>query len=321
MPTTTPSLLYPEIKPNRTGFLLVDEIHRLYWEISGNPDGEPILFLHGGPGSRTDPKHRQYFDPKRYQIILFDQRGSGQSLPFASLEKNTTWDLIEDINQLLNHLNIKQVTLFGGSWGSTLALTYAISHPTRVKSMILRGIFLGTKKEAEWFYQNGANHFYPKEWKQFRDHLQKEDHHDLLSGYYKKLTSTNDQVRKDAAMEWARWELTCCCLDYSPEIITQILAEFPPDAIARIEAHYFMNKCFFPEDDWIINRSNAIKNIPTHIVQGRYDLVCPPINAYRLSEKLNSCNIHFTQLAGHSSSEPETLNTLLKVTNLSSFLD
>lgn len=308
--------LFPPIEPYEKGFLQVDGVHKLYYEVSGNPNGTPILFLHGGPGSKTDPKHREFFDPSRYKIILFDQRGCGQSTPFASIENNTTWDLVEDMEKLRNHLSVEKWVLFGGSWGSTLALTYAITHADKVTKLILRGIFLGTDKEIEWFYQLGARHFYPKQWEAFISFIPEEERGNLLQAYYKRLTSDNQSIVSEAARCWSTWELTCVRLGYDAQLIEEIIRLSNPVAIARIEVYYFIHKCFLPEDNWILNNLFSIKNIPIHIVQGRYDLLCPPETAYRLSQIHENTYLHIVQEGGHSTSDPQMIEALVKATTL-----
>ena len=308
--------IHPPIDPYETGFLPVDEIHSLYYELSGNPFGEPILFLHGGPGSRTDPKHRQFFDPKRYKIILFDQRGSGKSIPYASIEKNTTWDLVNDMERLRAHLQVEKWALFGGSWGSTLALIYSITHPQKVQKMVLRGIFLATKPESDWFYQVGARHFYPTQWDEFCSFIPENERANIIGAYYKRLRAEDPKIVEEAAKRWSTWELTCVSLSYDAEAIKEFVNTSPPIAIARIETHYFMHDFFLPQDDWIIQNAPKLEGIPIHIVQGRYDLLCPPLNAYRLLKAHPSTTLRIIQQGGHSSSDPMMIEALVAACHL-----
>lgn len=308
--------LHPPVEPYFSSTLQVDEMHSLYYELSGNPEGEPVLFLHGGPGSKTEPKHRQFFDPSRYKIVLFDQRGCGKSTPYASIQKNTTWDLVEDIEKLRKELGIDQWALFGGSWGSTLALVYAIRHPNRVTKMILRGVFLATAEEIEWFYHSGARRFYPKQWEEFVSFVPEKERGDLLNSYYRRLTSDNSELAQEAAKRWARWELTCIRLDYDGAAIEEALKQSDVTAIARIETHYFINGCFLTDPHWILHHLDALQEIPIYIVQGRYDLLCPPEQAYRLLQAHPRTTLHIVQQGGHSSSDNMMTEALVHACNL-----
>lgn len=239
--------MYPAIDPYNTGFLDVGDGHSLYWEESGNPKGLPVVFLHGGPGSGTLPKHRCFFDPARYRIVLFDQRGCGKSTPHASLHCNTTWDLVSDIEKLRQFLGIDAWVVFGGSWGSTLSLAYAINHPNRVKALILRGIFLGRKKELRWFYQFGAHHIFTDEWHKYLDPIPVDERDDLLNAYYRQLTSPEKAVRKRATKAWTIWESVNLRLLHDPGLIAEFSEDMHADALARVECHYFVNQCFLKQ--------------------------------------------------------------------------
>lgn len=307
--------LYPPISPYATGFLPVDSLHTLYYEECGNPNGQPVLFLHGGPGSSINEKHRQFFDPSYYRIILFDQRGAGKSTPHACLEDNTTWHLVDDIEQLRHHLKIAQWIVFGGSWGSTLALTYAIQNPTKVKALIVRGIFLCRSKELYWFYQYGAHHLFPDVWETFLRPIPEAERDDLIHAYYERLTSEDKQVRHDAAFGWSAWEGATLRLLFDPELFTSFTADEHADALARIECHYFVNGAFLPTDNWIIENAPIIQHIPTTIIHGRYDVICPLENAWELHKALPQSRLFIIPDAGHAGSEPGTLHQLIESTD------
>lgn len=307
--------LYPEIQPYRTGFLAVDGGHRLYWEESGNPNGQPVLFLHGGPGIGISAYHRSFFDPAHYRIILFDQRGSGKSEPFSSLENNTLWHLVSDVEQLRRELQIEKWLLFGGSWGSTLALTYAIEHPERVEGLILRGIFLCRPQEIHWYYQSGAHHLYPDQWEQFLAPIPVEERENLVAAYYRRLTSMDPEVRREAAKAWSGWEGATSKLRFDPELFASFTAEESADSIARIECHYFINNTFFDSDNWILERIDRIRHLPAVIVQGRYDVPCPMISAWELHRAWPEATLHIIADAGHSATEPGILDALIRATD------
>ncbi len=305
---------YLPIEPNRSGFLAVDS-HELYWEESGNPKGVPVVFLHGGPGSGTESSHRSYFNPKRYRIILFDQRGCGKSRPHSSLENNTTWHLVQDIEKLRIHLNVTQWVVFGGSWGSTLSLAYAETHPERVVALILRGIFLGRPKELRWFYQFGAHHIFPDEWEKYIAPIPKEERGDLLHAYYRRLTSSDPNVRKKAAVSWSAWEAAALKLIFDPKLFSDFTEGFHADALARVECHYFINHCFFKTDNWLLEQIKAIQKIPGVIIQGRYDIVCPMESAWELHKAWPIAELHIIKDAGHAASEPGITDALIKATD------
>jgi proline iminopeptidase len=302
---------YPAIEPYRTGFLKVSESHTLYWEESGNPQGQPILFLHGGPGKGTTPFNRRYFDPQFYRIILFDQRGSGKSIPYGSLQENTTWDLVEDMEKLRSFLQIEQWSLFGGSWGSTLALSYAQAFPEHVQGLILWGIFFCNTQDLQWFYQKGAKQFFPQEWEKFIAPIPAEERSDLINGYYKQLVANDSKQRQVAAQSWAAWEASAAKLQFDPQLYASFTEQ--PEALARIECHYFKNKGFFNKDDWF--DGSQLKNIPGIIIHGRYDMICPVENAWKLHKAWPCSQLMIIPNAGHAPSEPGTLDALIRATD------
>ncbi|PIS02668.1 MAG: prolyl aminopeptidase [Chlamydiae bacterium CG10_big_fil_rev_8_21_14_0_10_42_34] len=305
---------YPPIEPNQTGFLKVDS-HELYWEESGNPKGLPVIFLHGGPGSGTDAGHRCYFDPKIYRIVLMDQRGCGKSKPHASLTDNTTWHLVEDIERLRKLLEIEKWVVFGGSWGSTLSLAYAETHPSKVLAIVLRGIFLGRPKELRWFYQFGAHHIFPDEWEKYIDPIPPEERGELIQAYYRRLTSPDVAVRKRAASVWSAWEGAALKLIFDPTIFMQFTDDTHADAIARIECHYFVNNCFFKTDNWLIEQVSSVRKIPAFIIQGRYDIICPMESAWELHKAWPEAELTIVKDAGHAASEPGIIDALISATD------
>jgi proline iminopeptidase len=305
---------YPPIEANQSGFLSVSKEHVLYWEESGNPRGKPVVFLHGGPGSGIEPGHRSYFNPDKYRIILFDQRGCGKSKPHSSLVENTTWDLVADIEKLRQHLNISAWVVFGGSWGSTLALAYAETHPSRVLALLLRGIFLGRKKELDWFYQSGASHLFPDEFEKFLAPIPQEERKDLIRAYYQRLTSNSPEERKKVARAWSGWEAATLRLLYDPNLFAHFTEEARADSIARVECHYFLNRCFFKTDNWLIEHVPMIRHIPGVIIHGRYDVVCPFENAWDLHKAWPEAAFEVIQDAGHAASEPGITDALIRAT-------
>ncbi len=306
---------YPAIEPFRTGRLRVSALHELYFEESGNPQGKPVVFVHGGPGGGTDASQRRFFDPERYRIVLFDQRGCGKSTPHACLEENTTWDLVADMEALRQHLGIQRWQVFGGSWGSTLALAYAQTHPDVVTELVLRGIFLLRKQEIDWFYQFGASEIFPDAWEAYRDAIPPDERHDFLRAYYKRLTSDHAEVRLSAARAWSVWEGRTSKLIPEPASIARFDgAEFAL-AFARIECHYFMNKGFFDRDDFLLQGIDRIRHIPATIVHGRYDVVCPLTSAWELQKKWPEAELIIVPDAGHAASEPGNCRALVAATD------
>jgi len=306
--------LYPPIEPNHTGFLTVDSGHKLYYEECGNPKGKPVVFLHGGPGGGCTPGMRQFWNPDVYRIVLFDQRGSGKSTPHAHLENNTTWDLVNDIEILRAALQIDRWQVFGGSWGSTLALAYCQKHPDRVTEIVLRGIFMLRKKEIDWFYQHGASEIFPDRWQHFLAPIPKRERGDLLHGYYRRLTSDDSEVRLTAAKAWSKWEGSTSTLLPNTDIADAFGEPEMALALARIECHYFVNNGFMA-DNQLINEVDRIRNIPAVIVQGRYDVVCPAVSAWELSRAWPEADLRIVADAGHAAFEPGNVHELVMATD------
>ena len=307
--------LYPEIEPFDTGVLQVDERHRLYYEQCGNPQGKPVVLLHGGPGAGCSPRMRQFHDPAKYRIILFDQRGSGRSTPHADLVDNTTWHLVADIETLRETLGIERWQVFGGSWGSTLALAYAQTHPHRVTELVLRGIFMLRRWELEWFYQEGASRLFPEAWQQYLAAIPPVERHDLISAFHRRLTSEDEATRLAAARAWSVWEGATSFLHYDPGFTA---AHEEPEfalAFARIENHYFVHSGFFEVDDQLLRDAPRIAHIPTFIVHGRYDVVCPVQNAWDLKQALPQAELAITAASGHSAFEAENVDALVRATD------
>ncbi len=307
--------LYAPIEPFSSFTFPVSSLHTLYVEQSGNPNGIPILFLHGGPGGGTEADHRRYFDSKKFRIVLFDQRGCGKSTPYACLEENTTWDLIRDIEKIREHLGIQKWHVFGGSWGSTLALSYAISHPHKVSSLILRGIFLVRKKEIDWFYQNGASEIFPDIWENFLKPIPVEERGDLLKAYAKRLFSKDTKIVKEAAKAWSIWEGSTSRLLMDPKFIERFGTDSFATAFALIECHYFMNKAFFTHDNWILDNIHKIKDIPGVIVHGRYDIICPLDNAWQVHKLWPKSKLIIVPDAGHAAGEKPMTSALIEATD------
>jgi proline iminopeptidase len=307
--------LYPPIEANHVGRLRVSELHQLYFEESGNPKGKPALFLHGGPGAGIEPKHRRFFDPAAYRIVLFDQRGCGKSRPFASLDENTTWDLVRDIEKLRVHLGIDRWVVFGGSWGSALALAYAETHPDRVSALVLRGIFLLRKQEIDWFYQRGASAIFPDAWEEYIGPIPEAERGDLVAAYHRRLTSEDAAVRQDAARAWAVWEGKTSCLLPNAEWIATTAGDDFSLAFARIECHYFVNGGFFGQGRGLLANVSKIRHIPGVIVQGRYDVVCPMETAWALHRAWPEADFRVAADAGHAATEPGNLHELIEATD------
>jgi proline iminopeptidase len=307
--------LYPPIEPFNEGMLPVSEIHTIHYEQAGNPEGQPVVFLHGGPGGGIIPDYRRYFDPRVYRIVLIDQRGSGLSRPHASLEQNTTWDLVEDIEKVREHLGIDSWQVFGGSWGSTLALAYAQTHPNRVRQLVLRGIFLCRPKEIRWFYQEGANWIFPDVWEQYVNVIPPEERGDMVSAYYRRLTSDDSAIRLEAARAWSVWEASTSKLRPDAKLIEDFGDPEFATAFARIECHYFMNNCFFDAENYLIDNVEKIRRIPEVIVQGRYDVVCPIASAWELHRAWPEADLRIIGDAGHSASEPGIIDALVSATD------
>ena len=313
--TTPRRTLYPAIEPYRTGRLVVDAPHDLYFEECGNPQGQPIVFVHGGPGGGLDPRYRRFFDPAHYRIVLFDQRGCGKSTPHAELVHNTTWHLVEDMEKLRTSLGIVRWMVFGGSWGSTLALAYAQTHPAVVTGLVLRGIFLLRKREIDWFYQEGANHIFPDAWEHYLAAIPVAERGDLVGAYYKRLTSPDPKVRLEAARAWSIWEGSTSTLMHDAKLVAHTGGSDFALAFARIECHYFVNGGFFETDDQLLRDVERIRRIPAVIVQGRYDVVCPMESAWALQRAWPEADLRIVPDAGHSAMEPGNLHELVSATD------
>lgn len=306
---------YPTIEPNKTGYLKVSPIHSIYWEECGNPNGKPILFLHGGPGTGIDPTQRCFFDPKVYRIILFDQRGAGKSRPHAEIRENTTWDLVEDIEKLRNYLGISSWVVFGGSWGSFLALVYAETNPSVVKGLILRGIFLARPIELKWFYQFGANLLFPDEYAKFIAMIPETERGDLLQAYHRRLSSTNGDERSNAARAWASWEAALLSFRYDSRLFKALTEDKRAEAIAQIECHFFIHRCFLKTENWILENIAKIRQIPSVIIHGRYDVICPLDAAWALHQAWPESHLEIIPDAGHTASEPGITDALIRATD------
>ncbi len=307
--------LYPEIEPFNTGKIEVDDRHTLYFEECGNPDGKPVVILHGGPGGGCSAKMRRFHDPAKYRIVLFDQRGSGRSTPHADLVDNTTWHLVEDIEKLRTRLDIDRWQVFGGSWGSTLALAYAESHPKRVTELVLRGIFMLRRWELEWFYQEGASRLFPEAWSKYVAAIPEVERHDLISAFHRRLTSEDEATRLAAARAWSVWEGATSFLHVDEDFAkSHEDAQFAL-AFARIENHYFIHSGFFEVDDQLLRDAGRLADIPGVIVHGRYDVVCPPQNAWDLHKAWPKAKLAITPTSGHSAFEEENIDALIEATD------
>jgi proline iminopeptidase len=307
-------VLYPEIQPYVSHTIDVDPPHKLHVEECGNPRGIPVVFVHGGPGAGCEDYHRRFFDPERYRIILFDQRGSGRSAPHAELAGNTTQALVADMEVIREHLNVERWLLFGGSWGSTLSLVYAETHPERVLGLVLRGIFLCRPHEIQWFYQQGASRLFPEYWQDYLAPIPEDERGDMVSAYYRRLDGDNEMERMAAAKAWSLWEGRTSTLKPSEAVIEHFGNPFTALSLARIECHYFVNDSFL-EPDQILLDADRLKGIPGVIVHGRYDVVCPVENAWQLHQRWPESELKVIPDAGHSASEPGTVNALLQATD------
>lgn len=316
MTTSVPGLrsLYPPINPYDSGMLDTGDGHQVYWEVCGNPAGKPVVFLHGGPGGGCGPSHRQLFDPQKYRIVLFDQRGCGRSLPHANLDANTTWDLVADIERLRTMLGIARWQVFGGSWGSTLALAYAETHPERVTELILRGVFLLRQKELDWYYQEGASWLCPDRWEEFLAPIPQAERGNMMAAYRQRLTGDDEAAKLQAARAWSRWEASTITLAPNPGMIAQFNDAHFALAFARIENHYFVNKGFM-EEGQLLNNAGRLKGIPGVIVQGRYDLATPAKSAWELHQAWPQAQLHLVEGAGHAYNEPGILDKLIAATD------
>lgn len=309
---SVPACLFPEISPHRQGFLEPDGLHRIYWEESGNPSGMPVLFLHGGPGSGTSPQQRRFFDPDYYRIILFDQRGSGKSIPYADLTDNTTPHLIADIELLRHTLGIDKWLVFGGSWGSTIALAYGESHPEACLGFVLRGIFLCRKSEIDWFLY-GISTLFPDAWRDFVSHIPEAERDGLLTAFHKRLTDPDPAIHVPVARAWAHYEAACSTLLPNEGLINSFESDAVALSLSRIEAHYFQNNIFLPENS-LLDNLHKIRHLPAVIVQGRYDAVCPIVTADELARAWPEAFYEVIPDAGHSAFEPGIAQALIEAT-------
>ena len=307
--------LYPPIEPYRTGRLKASDLHELYFEESGNPGGKPAVFLHGGPGGGTVGTQRRFWDPERYRIVLFDQRGCGRSTPHACLEANTTWDLVADTEALRAHLGIARWQVFGGSWGATLALAYAEAHPEAVTELVLRGIFMLRKQEIDWFYQRGTSALFPDAWEGFLAPIPEAERGDLLAAYHRRLTGPDPAVRLAAARAWSLWEGSTSKLLPDPGFASQHEEEAFALAFAAIECHYFANRGWFSPEDQLLREAGRIRSIPGVIVQGRYDVVCPMETAWALHQAWPEADFIISPDSGHSAYEPSNSRALVAATD------
>jgi proline iminopeptidase len=313
---TAPGLrsLYPEIEPYASGMLAVGAGHSVYWEICGNPEGKPAVFLHGGPGGGCNAKHRRLFDPALYRVLLFDQRGCGRSIPHAELEANTTWDLVGDIEQLRELMGAEQWLVFGGSWGSTLALAYAETHPERVSELVLRGIFTLRGFELEWYYQHGASLIFPDKWERFIAPIPESERGDLITAYRGRLTHRDPAVQLEAARAWSLWEGETITLLPDAEVSDSFAKDDFAIAFARIENHYFVHRGWL-DDGQLLRNAGKLRGIPGVIVHGRYDMACPASTAWDLHRAWPEAEFHLVEGAGHAYSEPGILHRLINATD------
>lgn len=307
--------LYPPIKPYNQFELKVDQIHTIHVEECGDPEGLPVLFVHGGPGAGCTADDRRFFDPMRYRIILFDQRGCGHSKPHGNIENNTTQTLISDMETVREHLDIGRWLLFGGSWGSTLSLLYAQAHADRVMGLILRGIFLCREQDLRWFYQDGANHIYPDYWEEFMEPLSKSQQKDVIASYHRLLNTDDELARMGAAKHWSQWEGQCATLHPCKSVFNRFTHPHTAMSLALIETHFFHNKCFI-EPNQILDEAHKLENIPGIIVHGRYDMICPLDNAVQLHNAWDRTELHIIRDAGHAASEPSITDALVNATNI-----
>lgn len=309
-------ILYPRHEARRSGRLRVSDIHEIYWEESGNPKGVPVVALHGGPGGGSSPEMRRFFDPERYRIFLFDQRGCGRSTPHSELRENTTWDLVDDIEALRDHVGVNQWLVFGGSWGSTLSLAYGVTHPDRTLGLVLLGIFLVSKPEVQWFYQSGASRLFPDAYDRYIAPIPEDERDDLLMAFHRRLTGDDRQTRIEAARAWSRWEGETLSIKGPLTTPPRFNEDDFVDAFARIECHYFVNRGFFASDNWLLEQcAEKLKDIPGVIVHGRYDVVTPLSTAWALSKAWPKAELHIVPDAGHSSMEPGIVDKLIQATD------
>ena len=307
-------ILYPSIEPYNSGFIK-SGVHEIYFEECGNPKGKPAVFLHGGPGGGAGKFSRRFFNPKKYRIVLFDQRGCGNSKPHACLENNTTWHLVQDIESIRKKLEIDKWLVFGGSWGSTLALAYAQKHPECVSELVLRGIFMLREKELKWFYQYGASEIYPEAWQGFLKEIAEEDRHDLIEAYRKIFNGDDEEKKLSAAKAWSKWEASTSFINHNPDAVKDSVDARFALAFAQIENHYFINNGFLDHENQLLENIDSIRHIPTVIIQGRYDVVCPATTAYELHSLWPESKLKIAPFSGHSAFEKEISNLLIETTD------
>ena len=310
---TTKHQMYPDVDQHASGMLDLDGHHKMYWEVSGNPDGIPAVFLHGGPGAGASSSHRRFFDPEHYRIVIFDQRGCGRSKPFGALEDNTTQHLVADMERLREHLEIDSWLVFGGSWGSSLALAYGIEHPDRVKGFVLRGLFLCRDLELDWF-MGGIAAVFPEAWRNFVEYLPEEERGDLVNAYYQRLIDPDPAVHIPASRVWARFEGACSTLLPNPQSVASLETGRAASALARIEAHYFVNHMYLPDDHFFAHL-DKIRHLPATLIQGRYDMVCPIRTADELAQAWPEMDYVIVPDAGHSAMEPSIRSALVGATD------
>jgi proline iminopeptidase len=308
-------ILYPEIEPYRTGTLQVSPIHALYFEEVGNPQGVPVVFLHGGPGAGIGPKHRRFFDPAHYRVILFDQRGAGRSQPLAELEENTTEHLLNDIERLRTTVGVEKWLVFGGSWGSLLGLCYAIRWPERVSGLILRGIFLGRPHEVHWLYQEGASRIFPEAFERYLRVIPPSERGDLMTAYHKRLVSEDPVERMRAAQAWSLWEASVCKLIPDEAFLREMSADRQALSLARLENHYCRHGLFLPSPDHVLENAARLAGLRTILIQGRYDMACPAESAWDLHRALPQSELRIVPDAGHSATEPGLMRELVRATD------
>jgi proline iminopeptidase len=306
--------LFPHIEPYSTGFV-TEGCHEIYYEECGNPSGKPVVFLHGGPGGGGSEDVRRFFDPSLYRIIVFDQRGCGRSKPHGCLENNTTWDLVSDIEKIRSTLNIRKWMVFGGSWGSTLALAYSQTHPESVSEMILRGVFMLRQKELDWFYQEGASKIFPDDWESFVAIIPHQKRNNLMVAYNEIFNGNDEDLKLEAAVNWSRWEAATSKLVQNNSLMDEFSDPYFALAFALIENHYFINKGFLDSEDQLIKGIEKIRHIPAKIIQGRYDIVCPMETAYEVYKEWPEATLEIAKSSGHSAFEKEIIHLLVSATN------
>lgn len=306
--------LYPEIEPFKVSSLAVSNLHTVVYEEVGNPHGYPALFLHGGPGVGILPGYRRFFDPNFYRVILLDQRGAGRSTPLAELRENTTWELVEDLEKLRRHCGVDKWLVFGGSWGSTLALAYAITYPNSVKALVLRGVFLGRRSEIDWLHRDGARQIWPDAWEKFRAIIPESERADMVAAYHRRITSTDPELRRQAARSWSGWEASTMCLIQDPAAIVEMTETDAGIAIGHIECHYTYNGFFMKTDNYLIENAGRIRDLPCRIVQGRYDVICPAVSAWELHKALPKSDLRIVATGAHSPMEAPMVHELVTAT-------